>query len=412
MKKRLLWLCHWESPYEEEWKGGMGKYMHSLSRELSRNTNTKIDILTPNFSNLPSKQTLHSNQVDLIRLEVPAHSDIRNPEDMKRYAEAVSEFFDKKGGEYSLVHAHYWSSHLAGEALAAHGLPYILQLHQLDKPMRATFQSHDLEYRLNEWRHETEKSAVEKADRTIFVSDTQLKEFIEHYYEGKIPAPVKEKIHVILNGTDVNQFKPMSKKGSARLKSKYDLSDNSFVIGYCGRLDPDKAVDRMIHSIPFLLDKLTPDQIDKIRVMITGKGSDVKYLEKLVRQLGIKDRVQFYGYQTGSELLEKFQISDVGVVTSIHETFGLSATEFMACSKPTIVWKGSGGPEEIVNGTAGRIVSNYQEMADTLYQLYTNPESRKNLGERARRRCIKIYNWKRVAREVTDLYEEMLSDSR
>ncbi|MDO8622835.1 MAG: glycosyltransferase family 4 protein [archaeon] len=405
-KKKILWLCHWESPYEEEWRGGMGKYMYQLAKELSRDYKINIDILTPNFANYPSKQVLCS-RVNLIRLDVPAQGNIRNPDDMQKFADSVVNFV--AGKDYSLVHAHYWSSHYAGKALAEKGMPYVLQLHQLNKPMQVAFENYDLDFPLNEWRNEEERNAVESADRTIFVSNTQLEEFKRDYYNDKeIPKQTRDKIKIVLNGADLQYFKPVEGKDLENLMKKYDVPKDSFIIGYCGRLDPDKAVDRLIRSVPILLDKLPGEIADKVRIMITGKGSDVKYLESVTRDLKLDSRTQFYGFQTGKSLLEKFQISDVGVITSIHETFGLSVIEFMATGKPVVCWNGSGGPEEIINGTAGKVVSDYESAAEALFEFVMNPELKNKIGNDARDKCIKVYNWDRVAKEVNDVYNEIL----
>jgi len=407
--KKILWICHWESPYEEEWKGGMGKYMFKLAQELSRDYHKRIDILTPNFGDLPSPQIL-CPRVNLIRLDLPVKSDMRNPEDMKKYADSVLEYFSDKQDDYSLVHAHYWSSHLAGEALKEKGLPYVLQLHQLDKPMSVAFREQDLDYPLNEWRIESERIAVENSDKTIFVSQSQLREFDRDYYGGDIPRSVRNKIVVIPNGVDVDFFKPIRRANLEKLLVNHDLPSDSFVIGYCGRLDSDKAVDRILYSVPMLLDSLSGEVADKIRVMITGKGKDVKYLMDVVKELKLGNRTQFHGYQTGRSLLEKFQVADVGVIPSIHETFGLSLVEFMATGKPVIVWKGSGGPQEIVNSSAGFVVGNYEEMAKSLKKLVLNKKLKKKIGLQARKKCIEVYNWDRVAKQTFETYNELLEN--
>ena len=176
-KEKILWLCHWESPYREEWKGGMGKYMSRLAQELSQDFEFSIDIVTPNFADLPSKQRLFP-KVNLFRLDIPSKSNIRNPRDMRRYAEGVLDFIKGQEKDYSLVHAHYWSSHFAGKAVNELGIPYILQLHQLEKPMNSAFNEAGLKYPVNKWRENQETKAVEDSDKTIFVSETQLREFV------------------------------------------------------------------------------------------------------------------------------------------------------------------------------------------------------------------------------------------
>lgn len=407
MVKNILWLCHWESPYEEEWKGGMGRYMYNLAKELCNDFQLNIDILTPNFSNYPSKQIL-CRGANLIRLNAIAKGNIRNSKAMKNYANKVAEFFNSSKKDYSLVHAHYWSSHLAGEAISKKGLPYILQLHHLNKPMQITFEKFGLDYSPNKWRDDHEKIAVQNSDKTIFVSNTQLEEFKKYYYKNKIPRDIEEKISIILNGADTEKFIPLEEQESKKLRKKYGIDEDSFIISYCSRLDPDKAVDRLFYSISYLSKRLKNEEFDKIKVLITGKGKDVAYLENIVKKLGLENNIQFYGYQTGKSLIEKFQISDVGAVTSIHETFGLSVIEFMSCEKPVIVWKNSGGPEEIINGSVGMVVGNYKEMADGLYNLIKNPEEKKRIGLQAREKCINSYNWDRVAKEVYSVYSQYL----
>jgi len=400
-------ICHWESPYREEWKGGMGIYMDGLSRKLSQH-NFDIDFFVPRIKEYPREQEVTSG-VRIIRLNTPVQTidgDIRNRTHMNKFGEELINYVKRNNLTYRLVHAQYWSSFAASQMLAKEiSVPLIVQLHQLQLLKELTFERLGLPYTKQEDRIKSEKQAIENADRVVLVSNEQLYDLEREYYKGELPFDVRRKIAVIRNAIETEKFSPVSKEEKASLKRAQNIDPSSLVVGFHGRIDQDKSVERVIYATHLLKIALPNEKID---LSIVGRGSELAKLETLVKDLEMKD-VHFYGYQTGEDLRKLVKMSDIGVIPSVYESFGLSVAELMAFGIPTIVWKGSGGPEE-VTGKINPIISPVNsiiKLKETMEELTLNPKTRKEKGLKMRKRCIEKFNWDRLIHEMTELYSEL-----
>lgn len=386
--KRIMWICHWESPFINEWKGGMGVYMFNVGRELRRH-GYAIDVYTTRRDGRPTVQEL-APDFRVIRVDVDGmHEDIRNSDHMHAFSDAVKNYVRRNHERYLLAHAHYFSSHSAGETMRSEGLPYILQLHQLYKPRPALFAEagKPMETPINPTFFEHEMASVEEADRVIFVSNAQKEVFRKHYYDDQMPKAVDDKIVVIHNGIDTKHFRPATESKIRRLKERYIQDADAHVIGFVGWLSPLKAADMILDGFV----ELPPELQQKTYVTITGKGPDLGYLKARATELGINQRVRDFGYRTGQGLLDRYQMADLGVIPSVWETFGLCPTEFMSCGKPIIVRKGSGGPEEVA-GDTGITFSTPKELADKITMLLNDKNEREHLGKRARKRAVNEFD--------------------
>lgn len=401
--KRVMWICHWESPYEEEWKGGMGIYMRTVGRELTHR-GYDIDVFTPRIGDRPAIQELDPH-FRVIRVDVNGtHGDIRNSRHMHDFSEAVRGYVRRNGERYGLAHAHYFSSHGTGITMKSEGIPYVIQLHQLYKPRPILFAEAgiEMEVPIDPRFFEYEITAVEEADKVIFVSHSQKEDFRQFYYNGQMPEQVDRKITVVHNGVDTRHFRPAKPGEIRRLKRNYVGYSDAYVLGFVGRLAPLKAAGRILEGF----NHLDPKHRQNTHVAVTGEGPDIQHLEKMSRDIGVYDRVHFYGYQTGDDLLDRYQMSDIGIIPTVRETFGLCVAEFMACGKPVIVWKGSGGPEEVV-GESGIVVSSSEELANTVTRLLDNKNERRQIGRMARERCVNNFDIRFTAENLAKIYGEL-----
>lgn len=402
--KRIIWICHWESPYEDEWKGGMGIYMFTVGKELQRH-GYAIDVYTPRVGMRPTIQEL-APDFRVIRVDVDGtHGDIRNSQHMHDFSEAVRTYVRRNHERYEVAHAHYFSSHSTGQTMRSEGIPYILQLHQLYKPRPALFAQAGIkpEEPINETFFEHELTAVEEADRVIFVSNAQKEAFRVFYYDGQMPKEIDEKIVVVRNGVDIRRFRPATEQRIRGLKKRYIQNPEAYLLGFVGRLSPLKAAGRILEAFSYL----DTEHRQKTHITITGMGPDIDFLEKKSKSLRISDRTHFYGYQTGDDLLERYQTVDTGIIPTVWETFGLCVTEFMACGKPVIVWKGSGGPEEVV-GDTGLVVSSVEELANTVSALLDDEDRKNHIGQMMRERCVANFDIRFTAENLDRLYAEMI----
>lgn len=406
-RKKIAMVCHWESPYKEEWKGGMGIYMDSLARKLSQE-GLDIDFYVPKMEDYPREQEVVPG-VKIIRLNTLAQTvdgDIRNKAHMKRFGKELVKYTQEYNLKYDLVHAQYWSSLIGSRMLAKkQSIPLVVQLHQLQLLKEIVFDRFGLPVEKQPARIRGEKEAIEHADRVVLVSNEQLYDLEREYYTGELPFEIRRKTAVIRNAIETEKYPYVTDEERSKLKIEKNIDPSSFVVGFHGRVDPDKCVDKLVYAV----DKLKvvyPDK--KIDLSIVGRGSELTKLETMVTDLEMND-VHFYGYQTGEDLRDLVRMSDVGVIPSSYESFGLSVAELMSFGIPTVVWKNSGGPEEVTGKIKPIIppVNSIVNLKETLEELALNPEIRKEKGLKMRDRCLEKFGWPRLISEMKLLYSEL-----
>ena len=156
------------------------------------------------------------------------------------------------------------------------------------------------------------RKIFEKADKIICVSNHERNLVMKHFKVNE------KKVVVIPNGINLEEFTGLKKR-----------SKNCRVILYVGRLERYKGVQYLIRALP---------RFDKdIILEIVGKGPYKKSLVKLVRKLGVENRVQFFQDLPRIELLQKYADADLFVLLSQHEAFGISVAEALCAGTPCIV---------------------------------------------------------------------------
>jgi D-inositol-3-phosphate glycosyltransferase len=173
-----------------------------------------------------------------------------------------------------------------------------------------------------------------------------------------------------------------------------------------GRLDPFKGPDLYLRATAMMEEKA---QV----VIVGGKLDDdqeVEDLQKLARELGISDRVQFWGARPQEELPMIYSATDATVIPSYHESFGLVAVESLACGTPVVGTRAGGLTTIIKNGKTGYLVPRcpgfFAERLDTLLRD-------RDLLERMRlaaRPSVQRFSWKSVADQVSTVYQEMVCE--
>ena len=183
----------------------------------------------------------------------------------------------------------------------------------------------------------------------------------------------KNKFHLVYNGIDLEKFNKYSELHKAC---------DEFVIGYAGRLAPNKGIDILINSFALL-----HNEYQNTRLKIVGADEDayLKEINKLVNQLGLDKVVEYGGVEKD---MEKFYKSlDVFVLPSVvREAFGLVLCEAMYCGVPVITTN-SGAQEEIIeNGKDGIIVpaGSIDELYIMMETIYLDEGMRIDLREKSR----------------------------
>ena len=242
-------------------------------------------------------------------------------------------------GRPDLIHAHVvlpagWS---ALRLAKRYGIPIVLTEHS------SPFSMHlgtDLSRRLV-------RETLENVNRLIAISPalaTQLLEF----------QPGLE-IQVIGESVRTDFFLPRD-----TIEQKNGTGTKFFV---AARLAEQKGLDHLIKAVQLLVQR----GLNSFQLVIGGDGPDREKLEQLTKTLGVAQRCQFLGGLSREQVRENMQNSDVFVLSSLHETFGVVVGEAMACGKPVISTR-CGGPEFVVTEETGVLVdvAKPQALADAM----------------------------------------------
>jgi len=277
--------------------------------------------------------------------------------------------------KYSLIHNHDWITvEGAGEARRALGLPIV-------------FTVHSTEYERSPWPWreiiEIEKTGLAQAERVITVSNLMKDRLLSM-------GAKEEKIRVIYNGVDFEKFE---KKKPVEGKEK--------IVLFLGRLVEQKGPENFLRAAA-LVAALEPSA----RFVIIGEGDLLPSLISQAISLGISDRVSFLGYVPDEIQRIAYARSDVFVMPSVSEPFGITALEAMASGTPCIVSKSS-GVSEAVRACLKVDFWDVEEMASKILNLLRYPLARKALGEMEMAAAMS-FSWERTARDTIEVYKEVV----
>ncbi|MEM3030511.1 MAG: glycosyltransferase family 4 protein [Candidatus Micrarchaeia archaeon] len=275
---------------------------------------------------------------------------------------------------YSLIHNHDWITvPAAGEAKAALRLPLV-------------FTVHSTEYDRTPWPWQEilciEKAGLAQADRVITVSNLMKGRLLQM-------GAAAEKIRVIYNGVDFAKFE---KKKFVDRKEK--------IVLFLGRLVEQKGPQTFLHAAARVA-ALEPDA----RFVIIGDGDLLPSLISQAIALGISDRVSFMGHVPDEIRRVAYARSDVFVMPSVSEPFGIAALEAMASGTPCIVSKSS-GVSEAARACLKVDFWDVEGMADKICNLLRYPLARRALGDMELAE-VRGFSWERTARDALAVYKEV-----
>jgi N-acetyl-alpha-D-glucosaminyl L-malate synthase BshA len=147
----------------------------------------------------------------------------------------------------------------------------------------------------------------------------------------------------------------------------------------------------------------------KTRLIMVGDGSERTNAEHRARCLGIYDQCSFVGKQP--RIVDYLSASDVLLLPSDQESFGLAALEAMACEVPVIASRVGGLPEVVTDGETGFLspVGDVDKMASDAARLLSDCKLRREMGQRARESAISRYRTDVVIPQYIDFYEQIIA---
>jgi len=209
---------------------------------------------------------------------------------------------------------------------------------------------------------------------------------------------------VIYNGTDVSEINACATELEKK-RDQLNIRQDDFVIGNLARLIPQKDQKTLIRAFSKLV-KSEP----KVKLIIVGGGKLEKSLKKLVRDLGIEDRVIFTGSVERAEVYKILHILDVFVMTSLWEGFCVAVLQAMAARKPVILTDIHPFREAIDDGVCGKLVPvrDPEAITKAILELKKNRKIAREMGEAGRKKVIENFSIQKTVENYEKLYNQLL----
>lgn len=291
----------------------------------------------------------------------------------------------------NLVHADFWCA--MAKRFVVPGTPLISMVHGHDggtesfqhkRGFALRFGKRDIFYGIS-------KLSAAHADRVVAISKGLGEYLVE---AGIVPAA---KIRVIPYGVDLSAvvYGP---------EGRFRYSGRQLVI--VGRLVPYKGHGRVLDIMKDLISEF-PD----VRLVIVGAGQMNEALEKMARRLGISDHVHFEGFQ--SNVHDYFRDSDIALVPSVCEGFGLTVLEAWHNKLPVVAFDVPALNEIIVDGVGGYLVPPFDSdiLRERVARLLRNSALRGEMGLKGQVRLKEMYSIARMADETLSAYQGVLSSA-
>jgi phosphatidylinositol alpha 1,6-mannosyltransferase len=177
-------------------------------------------------------------------------------------------------------------------------------------------------------------------------------------------------------------------------KRRRDAQDKTIILGFVGRLRPEKNV-RLLGQVQAALEK---ENIENYKFLIVGEGGERAWLESNLRN------VQLTGELFGEELARAYADMDLFVFPSQTDAFGNVVLEAMSSGVPAVVMT-SGGPKFLIDdGKNGFIANSEKNFVETIVRLVKNPQQLPAFGQAARR-SAEANSWERVFEKMFEYYK-------
>jgi glycosyltransferase involved in cell wall biosynthesis len=283
-----------------------------------------------------------------------------------------------------LLHTHEFKSDLIGWVAARSlGRPWLATDHHLATD--------------NDWRLRlfavADRLALPHARAVIVPSYSQAQRLARH-----IP---QHRIHTVYHGIDAAAFAASAATERTRQRSRLDVGERQPVVSLFGRLEPIKGHSDLLQAAQIMLAS-RPD----LQFWIVGEGSLAASLQAQARQLGIEGAVRFLGYQ--HDVASLMAASDVVVLPSRHESFGIVLIEAMSLGKPIVASTAGSIPEVMLDGVHGYLVPPHhiEALSQRVLHLIANPLLAEQMGQAGRESVRQVFTVQKMVERLAAIYRQ------
>lgn len=283
---------------------------------------------------------------------------------------------------FEVIHAHDWLTYMAGiVAKRVSGKPLVVHVHATEFDRSGE--------NVNSQVFEMEQRGMQEADKVMAVSHLTRNIVIQRY--GIHP----DKVTTVHNGVDFT--------GQDAVSVERGVSDK--IVTFLGRITYQKGPEYFIEAAAKVL-KRYPN----LRFVMAGSGDMFHRSIRRVAKLGIADRFHFTGFLRGSDVQKMFAYSDVYVMPSVSEPFGISPLEAMRSNVPAIISKQS-GVAEVLRHAIKVDFWDVNAMADAMYGLLQYP-ALSQMAVRCGAEEVNNLKWDHAAALVAQLYRETMQQKK
>ncbi len=284
--------------------------------------------------------------------------------------------------QYDVIHAHDWLTYAAGiAAKQISGKPLVVHVHATEFDRSGE--------NVNQVVYDIERNGMEAADRVITVSNFTRQIVIERY---GIPA---EKVFTVHNAVEPVD-KPETEDVTKHVKEK--------IVTFLGRVTYQKGPDYFVEAAHKVLQR-DPN----VRFVMAGSGDLLNRMIRRVAQLKMGTRFHFTGFLAGAEVDRMFAMSDVYVMPSVSEPFGISPLEAMRTNVPVVISKQS-GVAEVLQHALKVDFWDIDALADAIYGILHYDGLRKMFAKYGKSEVDSLL-WENAALKVLEVYNNATGHS-
>ena len=282
--------------------------------------------------------------------------------------------------EFDIIHSHDWLTYPAGiHAKQVSGKKLVIHVHATDFDRSRG--------NVNPTVYAIEKNGMDNADHILCVSELTRQTVITKYHQHP------DKVSTLHNAVT-----PLSQEILDIVPKKIP---GEKVVTFLGRITMQKGPEDFVEAAAMVLKRTK-----NIRFCMAGSGDMMNDMIRLAAQRGISDRFHFPGFMRGRQVYECLKASDVYIMPSVSEPFGISPLEAMQCDVPTIISKQS-GCAEILDKCIKTDYWDIHAMADAIYSICNNESLYEYLKVEGRNEVNQI-TWENVALKLRKVYEKVM----
>ncbi len=361
--------------------GGAEKHIHLLAKNLVKD-GYRVRVVCSSYKKLDVWcSEMKKDGIGIIRLKVSHKHDPRHYFELKKIL---------KKDEPDLLHLHLWNPGSCRYAFWAKG----------KKQTRIVTTEHD-PFPLQGIKKNFKKNALAKTTHTITVSEANYRQMLKWYPE------LKNRMSIIHNGIDLEAFEKELMHFTTQEKHKirtqlFEAKSDDTVLLTIAALHPRKGLKYLLKAMRKII-----EQKNSTKLVIIGEGPEKPELEKLINKLKIQDRVKLLGHQ--ENIPKMLKSSDLFVLPSIKEAFGLVLLEAMAAQVPIVATNVGGIPEIVEDRKNGFLVEPRDEdaLTQTILMLIKNKPLREKLAFLGHHK-VKQFDLKGMVEKTKKVYHEIL----